>query len=167
MGVHICFRVGTPIEPCSPCLGKRCLLPARVAPWGLCKADVLTALFKMASQYGGLHLQLKHGAPDGALDQVLDLGLNRADTMSNTNSFDELGFARTGTTHPLGTFDAQLERINMHESTIDQLRAQASAKGLTLSEYVRTILEVQAWGLAHVQRMHAERLARIVNNAGV
>lgn len=86
--------------------------------------------------------------------------------MSN-DSVEDFSFARTGCTHPLGTFDAQLERINMHESTIDQLRAQASAKGLSLSEYVRTILEVKAWGLAHVQRMHAERLARIVNNVGV
>lgn len=38
---------------------------------------------------------------------------------------DQQGFSRSGTTHPLGNFDAQLERINMHAQTIDILRGLA------------------------------------------
>lgn len=70
--------------------------------------------------------------------------------------------SRNGQAHPMGKFDAQLERINVHQETLDRLRSLASEKGVTLSEYVRTILEVKAFGLAHVQMMQAQQLADIV-----
>jgi hypothetical protein len=79
---------------------------------------------------------------------------------------DGASFARTGSSHPLGKFDTQLERINFHNETIDRLRVQASEEGMTLSEYVRVTLVAKAWGLENVQRMYAIHIARIVNKAG-
>lgn len=84
--------------------------------------------------------------------------------MSHTS--DESSFARVGGTHPLGAFDAQLERINMHAATIDILRGKAAVQGLTLSEFIRMHLDAVAYGVEGVQRMHAERVRRIVTNVG-
>lgn len=80
---------------------------------------------------------------------------------------EDCGFTRTGHTHPLGTFNAQLERINMHAQTIDILRGMAAKQGLTLSEFVRLHLDAVAYGLDGVARMHAERVKRIVSGEGV
>lgn len=84
--------------------------------------------------------------------------------MSHTT--EESGFARVGSTRPLGAFDAQLERINMHTQTIDILRGQAACNGLNLSEFLRLHLESLAYGVEGVQRMHSERVRRILTNAG-
>lgn len=83
-----------------------------------------------------------------------------------TDTTDETGFARLGGTHPLGVFDAQLERINMHAQTIDILRGKAAAQGLSLSEFIRMHLDAVAYGVEGVQRMHADRIKRIVMNMG-
>lgn len=79
---------------------------------------------------------------------------------------DQQGFSRSGTTHPLGPFDAQLERINMHEQTIAILRGLAARKGLNLSEFLRFHLESLAYGVDGMQRMHAEHVKRIVTIEG-
>lgn len=83
-----------------------------------------------------------------------------------TDIHQEAGFTRTGCTHPLGTFDAQLERINMHAQTIDILRGLAARKGLNLSEFLRLHLESLAYGVEGVQRMHSEHIRRIVTIEG-
>lgn len=64
--------------------------------------------------------------------------------MSHTT--EESGFARVGSTHPLGAFDAQLERINMHTQTIDILRGQAACNGLTCRSFLGCILSL--WPMA-------------------
>lgn len=76
------------------------------------------------------------------------------------------GFSRSGTTHPLGAFDAQLERINTHAQTIDILRGLAARKGLNLSEFLRLHFEALAYGVDGLQRMQAEHLRRILANEG-
>lgn len=79
---------------------------------------------------------------------------------------DQQGFSRSGTTHPLGPFDAQLERINMHSQTIDILRGLAARKGLNLSEFLRLHLESVAYGVDGMQRMQADHLRRILTSEG-
>ncbi len=79
---------------------------------------------------------------------------------------DQQGFSRSGTAHPLGNFDAQLERINMHSQTIDILRGLAARKGLNLSEFLRLHLESVAYGVDGMQRMQAEHLRRILTSEG-
>ena len=79
-----------------------------------------------------------------------------------SQDIDNQGFSRSGTTHPLGNFDAQLERINMHAQTIDILRGLAARKGLNLSEFLRLHLESVAYGVDGMQRMQAEHLRRIL-----
>lgn len=79
---------------------------------------------------------------------------------------DQAGFSRSGTTHPLGPFDAQLERINMHAQTIDILRGMAARKGLNLSEFVRLHIESVAYGVDGMQRMQADHLRRILTSEG-
>lgn len=79
---------------------------------------------------------------------------------------DQQGFSRSGTTHPLGPFDAQLERINMHSQTIDILRGLAARKGLNLSEFLRLHLESVAYGVDGMQRMQAEHIRRILTSEG-
>lgn len=79
---------------------------------------------------------------------------------------DTQGFSRSGATHPLGAFDAQLERINMHGQTIDILRGLAARKGLNLSEFLRLHLESVAYGVDGMQRMQAEHLRRILTSEG-
>ncbi len=79
---------------------------------------------------------------------------------------DQQGFSRSGTAHPLGNFDAQLERINMHAQTIDILRGMAARKGLNLSEFLRLHLESVAYGVDGMQRMQAEHLRRILTSEG-
>lgn len=79
---------------------------------------------------------------------------------------DQAGFSRSGTTHPLGPFDAQLERINMHSQTIDILRGMAARKGLNMSEFLRLHLESVAYGVDGMQRMQADHLRRILTSEG-
>lgn len=45
--------------------------------------------------------------------------------MSHTT--EESGFARVGSTRPLGAFDAQLERINMHSERVRRILTNAGA----------------------------------------
>lgn len=78
----------------------------------------------------------------------------------------ELTFSRSGSSHPLGPFDAQLERIWLHSQTIDVLRGKAAQRGMNLSEFLRWHLETLAYGVEGVQRMHADHVKRIVANMG-
>lgn len=78
----------------------------------------------------------------------------------------ECGFSRSGQTHPLGGFDTHLGAICMHSQTMDILRGMAAERGLTFSEFVRLHLDVIAYGVDGVARMHAERVKRIVAYAG-
>lgn len=79
---------------------------------------------------------------------------------------DQAGFSRSGSTHPLGPFDAQLERINMHAQTIDILRGMAARKGLNMSEFLRLHIESVAYGVDGMQRMQADHLRRILTSEG-
>lgn len=83
-----------------------------------------------------------------------------------TQSIDHDSLSRTGSTHPLGTFDTQLERIWMHAQTVDILRGMAARKGLNLSEFLRLHLESVAYGVDGMQRMHADHLRRILAKEG-
>ena len=84
-----------------------------------------------------------------------------------TQSIDlDSELSRSGSTHPLGPFDAQLERIWMHAQTVDILRGLAARKGLNLSEFLRLHLESVAYGVEGMQRMHSDHLRRILSNTG-
>lgn len=83
-----------------------------------------------------------------------------------SNDINE-SFSRSGGTHPLGAFDAELGRTPMHGQTIDILRGMAAKQGLPLAEFVRFHLDIVAYGVDGVQRMHAERIARMAVNLGV
>jgi len=82
------------------------------------------------------------------------------------NRIDHEALSRSGSTHPLGTFDTQLERIWIHAQTVDILRGMAARKGLNLSEFLRLHLESVAYGVDGMQRMHADHLRRILSNEG-
>ena len=79
---------------------------------------------------------------------------------------DDTQFSRLGCTSAMGKFDAQMERINIHQATLDRLKVQAADAGLNFSEYVRAILEVKAFGFEHVAMMQTQHLRRIVSADG-
>lgn len=72
--------------------------------------------------------------------------------------------ARSGSTHPLGSFDAKLPETACHSELVDELRVMAARLGLTASEFIRTTMEVRVYGLEHVVSLQAKRLQRIAGN---
>lgn len=73
--------------------------------------------------------------------------------------------SRTGRTAPLGKFDAALD-LRIHSETKDRLAQLAAEEGLPTTEFIRTVLEVRAWGIEHAARLAVQRLERVVGIAG-
>lgn len=76
------------------------------------------------------------------------------------------GFARSGSTHPLGKFDTKLPEVNCHQTLVDELRVLANREGVPVGEFIRTTLEVRVWGVEHVASLERERIRRIAGNVG-
>lgn len=69
--------------------------------------------------------------------------------------------ARTGTSHPLGTFDSKLPETACHQELVDSLRVLANKEGIPIGEFIRTTLEVRAWGIDHVASLQVRKVQRI------
>lgn len=81
-------------------------------------------------------------------------------------SQDQVSFARSGSSHPLGKFDTTLPETACHQPLVDKLRVLASEAGVSVSEFIRTTMEVRAWGAEHVASLETQRIRRIAGNIG-
>lgn len=74
-------------------------------------------------------------------------------------------FARSGQTSPLGKFTAEFPKFKGPEETYEIANLLAREAGLSLAEWVRTLVMVRCHGLDDVVRMHEDRL-KIVAGTG-
>jgi hypothetical protein len=74
--------------------------------------------------------------------------------------------SRTGSTNLLGKLDAELPKMRMTLETLQVLQRKAAAADLTLAEYVRMVLDVNAWGEQHIASLAAARIRQVVSMGG-
>jgi hypothetical protein len=80
-------------------------------------------------------------------------------------AFDSAARARTAAKDIFGKLDAEIPTIRINSEVLIVLQRKAAALHMTLSEFVRTRLEVDAFGKEHILNMHAEVLERACGNA--
>lgn len=73
--------------------------------------------------------------------------------------------ARTGETSPFGKYTAEFPKWKGPEETFEEANRLAREAGLSLAEWLRTLVMVRVHGFESVQRMHADRL-RVVAGIG-
>lgn len=79
---------------------------------------------------------------------------------------DEVVLARTGVTDIFGKLDDNLPEIRMNGDVVDQMRRNARAAGMNLTEYARYKIYVGEYGFDHVNSLREEQLRRAMGNAG-
>jgi hypothetical protein len=89
-----------------------------------------------------------------------------APDLSNSTGSPVIGsdlplLARNGIGHPLGKMTAELGRVRMNEETLLALQAKAVEHGMTLSEYVRVVLECAVFGADVMASIAADRIRRV------
>lgn len=88
------------------------------------------------------------------------------DSNDGSDGFDSGGMAaRTGARNIFGKLDAEIPPIRINSEVLIRLQRNAAGLHLTLSEYVRTRLEVDAVGKEHIMNMHSELLDGVSGNA--
>lgn len=70
--------------------------------------------------------------------------------------------SRTGSTSLFGKLDAELPKQRISLDTLVALQRKAAEANLSLAEYVRTVLDVQAHGFERVASLAASRLRQVV-----
>lgn len=70
-------------------------------------------------------------------------------------------FSRSGRTAPGGKFDDELSRIPLHSETKAVVNAIAASHGMSLTEFVRTLVECVAWGSDAMANSNADRIRRV------
>jgi NAD(P)-dependent dehydrogenase (short-subunit alcohol dehydrogenase family) len=70
--------------------------------------------------------------------------------------------SRTGTTSVLGKLHGELPKQRISLDTLEVLQRKAAAADMTLAEYVRAVLDINAFGEAHMASLAAERIRRVV-----
>lgn len=70
--------------------------------------------------------------------------------------------SRSGSTSPLGKLDAELPKQKVSGLTLAELQRRASEAGMPLAEFIRLQLDVIAFGMDTVKRMHLERIEQVV-----
>lgn len=71
---------------------------------------------------------------------------------------DAPAFARSGLSDPLGKFTAEFPKFKAPESTMEEASRLASEAGLTLAEWIRTLVMVRVHGADTLTKVHAKRL---------
>lgn len=75
-------------------------------------------------------------------------------------------FARGPQSDVFGKLDAELPALRIDSETLLKLHQEAHEAGVNVSEFARTVLRVRAWGSEHVQNVNADRMRRVIGNAG-
>lgn len=73
--------------------------------------------------------------------------------------------SRSGNTSPLGKFTAEFPKFKGPEETHEGAERLAREAGLTLAEWLRTLVMIRVHGMDTVEKLHAERL-RVVAGTG-
>lgn len=73
--------------------------------------------------------------------------------------------ARTPTSDVFGKLDDELPQVRINADALLEIKRKATANDMTLSEYVRTRLYVDVFGLEHVLSLHEQRIRRATGNA--
>jgi hypothetical protein len=74
---------------------------------------------------------------------------------------DGLLLSRSGRSAPGGKFDDELSRIPLHSETKAVVNAIAASHGMSLTEFVRTLVECVAWGSDAMANSNADRIRRV------
>lgn len=75
-------------------------------------------------------------------------------------------FSRTAQADAFGKLDAELQAIRIDSDTLVQLHRAAHDEGVSVSELVRAVLRARVWGAEHVETVNADRMRRVIGNAG-
>lgn len=75
-------------------------------------------------------------------------------------------FSRKGVSSPLGKLDDELPKIRISSFTMAVLKRMAAEADMNPSEFVRTRLDVLAFGVDEVKRMRSTQLDRVVRMGG-
>lgn len=73
--------------------------------------------------------------------------------------------SRSANTSPLGKLTSAIPATKIDDETFDGATRMAREAGMTLSEWVRTLVMVRVHGIDSVAMMHADRL-RVVSGMG-
>jgi hypothetical protein len=114
------------------------------------------------TQFSGSTFVVAGGPCNAAINHLTNLALRPKKIMRDEDA--ESSFARNGSTHPMGKFDAKLPDVLCHGDFLDSLAAEAARAGVTASEFIRTTLYVRVLGFEHVASMEADRIKRIAGN---
>lgn len=76
------------------------------------------------------------------------------------------GFARNGTTSPLGKLDDRLEANKIESVVKARLQVLAAEAGKPLNEFLRDIYRVVAFGPDEVKRLHVDGVDRVARMLG-
>lgn len=77
---------------------------------------------------------------------------------------DKVLFSRNGSSHPLGKLDSELPKIKVPEALMLEIFQRSSRSGVSVSEYMREVLMIHAFGEEAVISLYAERTRRIALN---
>lgn len=75
------------------------------------------------------------------------------------------GNARNPTSDLFGKLDDELPQVRINSDALLEVKRKAAANDMTLSEYIRTRLYVDVFGLDHVLSLHEQRIRRATGNA--
>lgn len=81
------------------------------------------------------------------------------------DSIDDGSFARSSSSDVFGKLDAELPPVRISAEVLTEVHKLASAAGMNLSEYLRTMVHVRVFGIEHVLTLQADRLRRAMGNA--
>lgn len=70
--------------------------------------------------------------------------------------------SRPLTSSPLGgSLNASLPKVRVHDETMEGATKLARAAGMSLSEWVRLVIEIRVHGVAEVSALHTDRIKSV------
>lgn len=82
-----------------------------------------------------------------------------------SKSTDDVMFSRTAQSDVFGKLDAELPPVRISGDVLVEVHRLASAAGMSVSEFLRTLVHVKVYGIDHVLSLQADRLRRAMGNA--
>lgn len=83
-----------------------------------------------------------------------------------SNDIESVLLARTASSDVFGKLDAELQAIRIDSETLVRLHRESHDVGVSVSELVRAVLRARVWGVDHVETVNADRMRRVIGNAG-
>ena len=78
---------------------------------------------------------------------------------------EEIMFSRSAQSDVFGKLDSELPPVRINGDVLVEVHRLASAAGMSISEYLRTLVHVKVYGIDHVLSLQADRLRRAMGNA--